>query len=129
MARQTIQLALLLYVLAWAPACAPNGPTEEKARQLKVVILTDSTAWVDDRIRKLGAQLASEGARVLYSGDSTDSATTLTARIPWLLQPGVDVIYYDTALAGEGTGDSVASVLLRLGHPAELIFLPLREPE
>ena len=117
-------LLTLLFLLLLAPACSPNQPTAEAPEQQKVLILTDSTAWKSDRIARLRADFTARGDRVLISGEAGETAGELGVRLPWLLQPGADVIVYDPGLAGAAGYDSLRSVLGRTGHPASLQLLP-----
>ena len=94
-------LALLLSTLM-APACSPKEPAPARPVTFrKVILLTDSTAWHSDRLPTLRRNLTATGDRVLVSGDPDETAVTLAQRLPWLLQPGVDAIYYDLGLAGQ----------------------------
>ena len=115
--------ALLLALFA-APACAPNDPVREKAPLVKAIILTDTTAGRAERIERLYDDLVARGQRVLISGEAGETAAGLAARLPWLLQPGADAIYYDEDLAGPPGYDSLRSVLDRMYHPASLQRLP-----
>lgn len=124
MANQLSLLTLLFALLTLAPACSPTEPALEETEQLKVLILTDSTAWRSDRISRIRADHEKRGDRVLISGEDGETAETLGARLPWLLQPGADVIVYDPGLAGPVGYDTLHSRLGRLGHPASLQLLP-----
>lgn len=114
-------LLTLLLLLAIAPACAPepvaanNGPA---ARNL--VLLTDTTQWTPGHLMNYRDSLTAAGFRVLVSGYPQESAAALAARLPWLLQPGVDVFIYDERLAGQAGLDSLRAYLARIQHPARI---------
>ena len=113
-------LALLLLPFL-APACAPNEPPAERVLPQNVVLLTDSTQWETSALTAYKDSLTSAGYRVLVSGYPNESAAALTARLPWLLQPGVDLFIYDNRLAGEAGKDSITNFLKRSGHSASVL--------
>lgn len=110
------RLLSLLFILSFAPACAPNvEPSDgepEKARPL--VLLTDTLSWKPGDLVAYRDSLESENYRVLISGFSGESPTQLVVRLPWLLQPGVALFLYDESLAGPAGGDSLRAVLQRM---------------
>ncbi len=83
-----------------------------------MVVLTDSTTWSPPRLQAFRDSLQGEGFRVLISGYPAETAAEMVERLPWLLQPGVDVFLYDERLAGPAARDSLENALSRLGHPA-----------
>ncbi|MFT5999261.1 MAG: hypothetical protein ACI81P_001718 [Neolewinella sp.] len=104
--RLTIPLTLLLLTIL-APACAPKDPPPPSESLQNLVLLTDTTQWEATALHHLQDSLATSGYRVLTSGYSGETATELLARLPWLLQPGVDVLLYDDRLAGAAAFDSL----------------------
>lgn len=110
----------LLFVLLLAPACAPPEDVSETPPARHVVLLTD-TLKSDKLITHLRDSLVAAGNRVLISGYPEETAEQLTARLPWLLQPGVDLFIYDQDLAGKPGEDSLRNYLSRMEHPAEVI--------
>jgi len=62
--------------------------------------------------------LSAAGNRVVISGYPGETAAELTARLPWLLQPGVDYFFYDHGLSGRAGEDSLRQYLNRTAHPA-----------
>jgi len=74
-------------------------------------------------VNDLKDSLAAAGDRVLISGYAGETAAELIARLPWLLQPGVDLFVYDDLLAGPAGQDSLTNYLKRTRHPAEVIFI------
>ncbi|WP_026232245.1 SGNH/GDSL hydrolase family protein [Neolewinella persica] len=102
----TFPLALLLLTFL-APACAPKDPPSPPATLQNLVLLTDTTQWEATTLQSLQDSLASSGYRVITSGYPGETAAELTARLPWLLQPGVDVLLYDDRLAGAALFDSL----------------------
>lgn len=64
-------------------------------------MLTDTTA-ADGTALVLAALRNERPARAVLavSGYPLESPASLLQRLPWLLQPGVDTLYYDPALAG-----------------------------
>lgn len=116
------QLTLLL--LLWlAPACAPDQPPPPPAAAQNLVLLTDTTRWAATTLRQYKDSLTTAGYRVLVSGYPGETTTALLARLPWLLQPGVDKFIYDDRLAGSKAGDSLRLFLEQRGHPAPVVRL------
>lgn len=118
MARSRHYLTLFV-LLNLAPACAPEKETQEASPPKKVVVLTDSTSWqpggtVETKVNRL----RKEKVRLLISGSPGETGEDLIARLPWLLQPGLDTLYYDANLAGEATADSLRTFLRAQSHPA-----------
>ncbi|MEM6770866.1 MAG: hypothetical protein AAF597_09805 [Bacteroidota bacterium] len=116
----------LLLVLLFAPACAPNDAsvTVKKPRTLKpLVLLSDADSWTSSGLDAYRDSLTKAGYRVLVSGFAGESTTELTERLPWLLQPGVELFIYDEKLAGPDGADSLRSALERLGQdtPVEIL--------
>jgi len=114
-------IALLFTLVVWAPACAPDrqSPETEPAPK-KLVLLTDSTDWAPGELNDFRQIKEAEGYRMLISGTPGETQESLLARLPWLLQPGVDVLLYDPELAGPGTTDSLVARLGSLAHPARV---------
>ena len=113
----------LLLLPFLAPACAPNEPPSKRTVPKNLVLLTDTSRWEAGRLVTYKDSLGKAGYRVLVSGYAGESAAELTARLPWLLQPGVDLFIYDNRLAGKAGKDSLVSFLKASGHPAGLGFL------
>jgi hypothetical protein len=94
---------LIPFLLATLGACTRNEAAADAAPTPRsyTLILTDTTAangfttllvdWRKDR--HFNAVLA-------VSGYPDETKLSLLQRLPWLLQPGVDTLYYDPALAG-----------------------------
>lgn len=112
---RTIILFCLL-VLALAPACSPNEPPPPPPRPVHVVLLADTTAWPPGRLARLRATRP-PGQRLLVTGFPGETTTELLARLPWLLQPGVDTFLYDTMSLGPTGADSVRTFLREWGTP------------
>lgn len=113
----------LLLALFLAPACAPEKSVVEKFTSSHLVLLTDTLQWEAQRLEQYRDSLKTAGFRVLISGRSGETAPELKARLPWLLQPGVDLFIYDQRLAGKAGMDSLKSYLDFAGHPAETLAL------
>ncbi len=118
-ARASVFPTLLLLTFL-APACAPNEPPPTSPPQKNIVLLTDTTQWKTNRLATYKDSLSQAGFRVLVSGYPNESAAELTARLPWLLQPGVDLFLYDENLAGTAGYDSLVNFLKVSGHPSRL---------
>ncbi len=114
----------LLFTSIIAPACSPEKTSLSPAVSTRVVLLTDSTKWRTDRWLRLKKQLSDNGHRVLISGEADESARSLSERLPWLLQPGVDTFYYDLRLAGRAGADTLLARLGAADHPAAVIVVP-----
>lgn len=109
-----LRLLALLWVITLAPACAPDpAPAVAPGRTRNLVLLTDTTAWPAGALRHYRDSLTGAGFRVVVSGYPGESAAQLSGRLPWLLQPGVDVFVYDPALAGPAGLDSLRALLAR----------------
>ncbi len=113
----TVFLPLLLLPFL-APACAPNEPPPANALPQNLVLLTDTARWQPGHLAAYKDSLVAAGYRVLVSGYRGESAAELSARLPWLLQPGVDLFLYDDRLAGQAGADSLTNYLKVTGHPA-----------
>lgn len=111
-------LPALLLLAFIAPACAPNEPHPKKQIARNLVLLTDATSWEHGHLDRYKDSLTAAGYRVLVSGYPGESAGELSARLPWLLQPGVDLFLYDERLAGRAGKDSLVNFLKAAGHPA-----------
>lgn len=87
------------------------------------MLLTDTTRWLPGELQHYRDSLEAEDYRVLISGYPGESPAELTARLPWLLQPGVHVFVYDPALAGPAGADSLRTTIARLGReiPVEVL--------
>jgi len=83
-------------------------------------LLTDTTQWASSTLKVYKDSLENEGFRVIISGYPGETAAQLAARLPWLLQPGVDLFVYDEKRAGAAGGDSLVNYLELQGHPAEV---------
>lgn len=112
------RLLSLLLLLSLAPACAPNEPPLPPPIPKNIVLLTDTSRWAPTELQYYKDSLAAAGYRVLISGYPGETAAELLARLPWLLQPGVDKFIYDDRLAGPAGGDSLQNYLQTRGHPA-----------
>lgn len=102
--RRALLLTLLLAILlATLGACTQNESATDAAPTSRsyTLILTDTTA-----INGFSTKLASwrkerhPHAVLAVSGYPNETKLSLLQRLPWLLQPGVDTLYYDPALAG-----------------------------
>lgn len=115
----------LLLLLFLAPACAPTDapPGKPPSSAKPLVLLTDASTWTAADLEHYRDSLEQENYRVLVTGYPNETPAALTARLPWLLQPGVDLFIYDEALAGPAGTDSLRAALQRLGHEAELTVL------
>lgn len=113
----------LLFVPLLAPACAPAENTVEEVLPARHVVVLTDTLQTGHGIRGFRDSLIGAGNRVLISGYPEETAEGLTARLPWLLQPGVDLFVYDQNLAGKPGEDSLRNYLDRMAHPAEVISL------
>jgi len=110
----------LLWLLFFAPACAPyESPSAGKAAR-KLVLLTDTTQWTPHSLASCKDSLKNEGYRVIVSGYPGESAEELINRLPWLLQPGVDMLLYDKNLAGTAGYDSLRNYLGRQTNTTEI---------
>lgn len=101
-----VMVLTLLLLTVFAPACAPNDPPPSVSQQ-NLVLLTDTTHWQASDLHQLQDSLMMSGYRVITSGYPGESTEEIMARLPWLLQPGVDVLLYDDRLAGAATFDSL----------------------
>ncbi|TXF91126.1 hypothetical protein FUA23_02545 [Neolewinella aurantiaca] len=115
-----LRLLSLLLLPFLAPACAPNEPAPQRKIPRNLVILTDSSDWKPGKLLRYTDSISSAGYRVLVSGYPEENAAALSARLPWLLQPGVDLFIYDDALAGPAGLDSLKNYLERTGHGAKI---------
>lgn len=113
----------LLFLTFLAPACAPNEPPPASAPPKNIVLLTDTSQWESGQLTAYKDSLTTAGYRVLVSGYPGESAAELTARLPWLLQPGVDLFLYDHKLAGQAGQDSLTNFLNTMNHPAKVRLL------
>ena len=120
----------LLLAIYLVPACAPDRPTERSRAGGKILLLSDSTRWrKGGKLRLLMNAWRENDLRVITSGTPEESPASLGQRLPWLLQPGVDTLYYDTRLAGPAGADSIRLQLERLGHPASLFIIADKDME
>lgn len=120
------RIVSLLWLLFVAPACAPAddqvGQTEDAAGSTTpLVLLTDASGWKEQDLAAYKDSLGAEGYRVIVSGYRGETAAELTARLPWLLQPGVSLFLYDEQLAGPAGADSLRRALPRLGSNASVL--------
>lgn len=115
----------LLLIPFLAPACAPpdHATADAPPPRRPLVLLTDTTQWRAGQLANYRAGLEKEGYRVLVSGYPGETPTALVARLPWLLQPGVDRFVYDVRLSGAAGADSLRQALQSLGHPARVELL------
>ncbi|MFK8161478.1 MAG: hypothetical protein AB8H12_03360 [Lewinella sp.] len=119
MYRLTISLTLLLLTFL-APACAPKDSPPPPATLQNLVLLTDTTQWEAAKLHHLQDSLSANGYRVMTSGYPGETADELTARLPWLLQPGVDLLLYDNRLAGTAVFDSLVRQVGVLSPPTQV---------
>ncbi|SEP99953.1 hypothetical protein [Neolewinella agarilytica] len=113
----------LLFIPLLAPACAPAENTVEEVLPVRHVVILTDTLQNGHLIAGFRDSLTEAGNRVLISGYPGETAEAITARLPWLLQPGVDLFIYDQKLAGKPGEDSLRNYLDRMAHPAEVISL------
>jgi hypothetical protein len=108
----------LLFVLFLAPACAPNEQASEAEAVAVVarpiVLLTDAETWSEVGLKQYKDSLEAKNYRVIVSGFTGETVGDLVARLPWLLQPGVDLFLYDSALAGPAGADSLRAYIGRM---------------
>jgi hypothetical protein len=76
--------------------------------------------WEATTLHHLQDSLTTSGYRVITSGYPGETAAELTARLPWLLQPGVDVLLYDDRLAGAAAFDSLLLLIGGLSPHTEV---------
>ena len=89
-------------------SCAPPPPEDAPAAAplRNAVLLTDTLGWPPGALASYRDSLTVAGYRVLVSGaPGGETAPELLGRLPWLLQPGVDLLLYDPRLAGPGVLD------------------------
>lgn len=113
----------LLFIPLLAPACAPAENISAKELPTRHVVMLTDTLQTGHQITNLRDSLLAVGDRVLISGYPDETAEELMARLPWLLQPGVDLFIYDQDLAGKPGEDSLRNYLNRMAHPAKVISL------
>ncbi len=98
-----VSLPLLLLIFC---TCAP--PPEENTEEIRnAVILTDMASWAPGELNDLRDSLTVAGYRTLVSGTAGETESELLSRLPWLLQPGIDLLLYDPRLAGRAVLDSL----------------------
>lgn len=87
------------------------------------MLLTDTMTWAPKGLDRYRDSLEAENYRVLVSGYPGETPAELAARLPWLLQPGVELFLYDPTLAGKEGADSLRRALESLGReiPVRLI--------
>lgn len=112
----------LLLLGCLAPACSPkdeqSAPEDDSLRHL--ILLTNAARWPEDELAVLRDSLAGEGCRVIVSGYPGEGVKQLVERLPWLLQPGVDVLLCDPKFLPATAVDSLRAYLDATGHPAEV---------
>jgi hypothetical protein len=113
----------LLFIPLLAPACAPADNTVEEVLPVRHVVVLTDTLQSGNLMAGFRDSLIGAGNRVLISGFPAETAEELAARLPWLLQPGVDLFIYDQKLAGKPGEDSLRNYLDRMDHPAEVVSL------
>ncbi len=116
-------LLSLLFVPLLAPACAPAENISEAILPTRHVVMLTDTLQTGHLVTDFRDSLLAAGDRVLISGYPGETAEELMARLPWLLQPGVDLFIYDQDLAGKPGEDSLRNYLNRMAHPAKVISL------
>jgi hypothetical protein len=108
-----VMILTLLLLTVFAPACAPNEPPPPTKKLQHLVLLTDVKQWNGGSLITYLDSLKNEDYRVIISGYAGETADQLTSRLPWLLQPGVDMFLYDEKLAGTVGYDSLVNYLHR----------------
>jgi hypothetical protein len=93
-----------------------------------VVVLTDTIQWEATALHHLRDSLTASGYRVIISGYPKETTEELMARLPWLLQPGVDVLLYDDRLAGRAAFDSLMQKIGLLSPHTVVEHWALEEP-
>jgi hypothetical protein len=104
----------LLLGLFLAPACSPNEKTlqaDHDSPQPHLVLLTDAERWPDQDLTRLKDSLREANYRVIISGYAGENAEDLLQRLPWLLQPGVDLLLCDPRFLPPAGMDSLRSFL------------------
>ena len=118
--RRMVALLTLLLPTFLVPACAPNEPPPPSVTSGNLVLLTDTTQWETATLHHLQDSLATSGYRVIISGYPGETVDELMARLPWLLQPGVDILLYDDRLAGGAVFDSLVAQVSVLSPHTEV---------
>lgn len=65
----------------------------------------------------------SPDAKYVISGYPDETPESLLERLPWLLQPGVDTIFYDPELAGKVVVDSMRNLLAATAPDVVLVVV------
>ena len=122
----------LLFVLTLAPACSPDPPPADPVTNpaapaarthQNIVFLTDSTVWGAGKLDAISSAVTMRGDRMLITGNPDETPASMTERLPWLLQPGVDVFLYDARFLGQDYADTLRNWLSENGHAAEVKVL------
>ena len=123
----THRILSLLLLIALAPACAPASEspssTEAALTDKPLVLLTDTAKWPQGALQHYRDSLQAAHYRVLVSGYPGESPGEISARLPWLLQPGVSLFIYDESLAGSTGADSLRVALRRLGQEIPVVVI------
>ncbi|MTB51890.1 hypothetical protein [Lewinella sp. W8] len=108
----------LLVLLLLAPACTPKeNNTQSEERSEHLVLLTDAARWPEGRLAALKDSLQDENFRVVVSGYPGERTDELLARLPWLLQPGIDLMLVDPDFLSPAGVDSLKTFLAERGQP------------
>ena len=118
--RERRQVVLLILLLTLS-SCLPDVPPPPPEPTQNLVLLTDTTYWLPGELNAWRDSVLAEDYRLIVSGFPGETAADLVARLPWLLQPGVDRFVYDPRLAGPEGYDSLQTALTRWGHHAEIL--------
>ena len=116
---------LLSLLLLTCAACLPDRREPPPPPDFRVVVVADTSRWAAGELLRLRADYAAPNFRLLITGYPGETAPALTARLPWLLQPGVDRFLYDTISLPPAGLDSLRRFLERSGHPASVDVLAL----
>lgn len=105
---QFIIFAVVLISIATSLVKKKRFSTKEEARSNYVLILSAETPETAPWIK---AFRKTSTSTYVLSGYPDETAKGLMKRLPWLLQPGVDTLIYDPALAGWEVADSLKKYL------------------
>lgn len=86
-------------------------------QSIYVLVLTDTVGTDNAALARLRAR---PGTTVAVSGSASEPQGRLLNRLPWLLQPGVDTLFYDPDLAGPDLLDSFIN-RLALSSPNTIV--------
>lgn len=88
------------------------------------MLLTDAERWPEDRLAALKDSLQDNNFRVVVSGYPDERTDELLARLPWLLQPGIDLLLVDPDFLSPAGVDSLKTFLAERGQP-QIKVIPL----